>query len=104
MVLALAVLSALLSLAAALASVLARRESREEAEALRKQVEALTQRLEQAERATSRAAGRAEAAGHLLLEKGIADEGELEALRELVESPERPEARTPVPRGSRTVH
>ncbi|MBI5067917.1 MAG: hypothetical protein HZB56_06730 [Deltaproteobacteria bacterium] len=100
MILALAVLASLLSLAAALASVVARRESAQEAEVLRRQVAALAQRLQEAERAAERAAGRAEAASHLLLEKGIASEGELEGLHDAPES-ERPE---PQPRGSRTVH
>jgi len=100
-ILALAVLAALLSLAAALASVLARRESAQETAALRRQVASLAGRLDEAERAAERAAGRAEAASQLLLEKGIASEGELEAFREPFEAGER---QAPVPRGSRTVH
>lgn len=98
MVLALAVLAALFSAATALASVLSRREAVQEAAALRRQLLALGQRLEAAERAAERAAGRAEAASRLLLEKGIASEGELEGVHEPAGPPE-----APAPR-SRTVH
>jgi len=98
-ILALAAVASLLSLAAALAAVLGRRDSVQEAEALRREVAALAQRLQEAERAAERAAGRAEAAGQLLLDKGIVSEGELEAFREPLEGGERQ-----APRSPRTVH
>lgn len=98
MILALLVLAVLLSLATALASVLARRDSLQETASLRRQVASLTQRLEEAERAAQRAAGHAEAAAQLLLEKGVAGEGELEGRGD-------PGAQVEAqPRGSRTVH
>lgn len=100
--LGIATLAVLLSLAVALATARAWREAAAEAAALQKRAGELASRLEAVERTAGQAAARAEAASHLLLEKGIADEDELEAIRQLVEAPEgdAPD----VPRGGQTVH
>lgn len=99
--LALAAIAALLSLAVALATVRAWREASAEAADLRRNGSELASRLLAAEQAAALAAARAEAASHLLLEKGIADEEELEAMRQLLESPAGGVAE---PRRGQTLH
>lgn len=99
--LALAALALLLSIAAALVTARLWRDGSAEAAVLRRKGSELAARVLAAERAAAQAAARAEAASHLLLEKGIADEEELEAMRHLVESPAGGVAE---PRRGQTVH
>jgi hypothetical protein len=100
--LALAAVAALLSLAVALVSIRAWRESADQARAFGEKERELASRLEAAERAADRAAAQAEAASRLLLEKGIADEEDLEA----IERPVEPSGagHPPASRGGPTVH
>jgi len=100
--LGIATLAVLLAAAVALATARAWRDAAAEAAALRRKADELASRLEAVERSAGQAAARAEAASHLLLEKGIADEEELEAIQKLVESPEGDAP--PAPRGGQTVH
>jgi hypothetical protein len=83
--LALATIAVLLAAAVALASIRGWRESAALARELREKGQELAARLEAVERAAGAASARAEVASHLLLEKGIADEDDLEAIRQLVE-------------------
>jgi hypothetical protein len=77
----------------------ARRAHALEAALLREQLAALSKRLDQAQRQAEAAVARTEVAGQLLLEKGIADEEELEAARALVDGDDDPSSA-----GGRTVH
>lgn len=101
MTLALAAVAVILSLAVAVASVAAWRASAGEAARLRREGAALAERLAAAERVAGQAAAQAETASQLLLDKGIADEDDLEAVREGVEGGGGEPA---VTRGGRTVH
>lgn len=94
-------LAVLLALAIAAAALALRglRDAAAERDAMRAELERLNERLAGAERSAGDAASHAEAAGSLLLEKGLADEEELEAARRRL-SP----ADQPAPRGSRTLH
>ena len=87
-------------LALALALVSTRRVHAQELKALRKHLRALEARLAAAEKSADDAAQYAEAAGHVLLEKGLADVEDLEAARR--RQPQ--EAATQPARGSRTLH
>jgi hypothetical protein len=100
--LALATVAVLLSMAVALASIRAWRDSAAEAEARRLEAKELASRLEAAERLAGQAAARAEVTGQLLLEKGIADEDDLETVRDLVEASGADDP--PAMRGGQTVH
>jgi hypothetical protein len=71
-----------------------------EIDSLWRQLRDLSARLASAEKNAEGAAGRAEAAANVLLEKGIANEEELEAARRHLEAPEDPQPA----RGSRTLH
>ncbi len=68
--------------------------------ALRRELREVSGRLENAEKSAGDAATRAEVAGNVLLEKGLANEEDLEAARRRFDAPEDAQ---PV-RGSRTLH
>lgn len=102
--LALATLAVLLSLAVALASVAAWRSASADAARLREQARELSERLQAAERTAGQAAAQAEIASQLLVDKGIADEDDLEAIRGVAEAPEPGAEEPPATRGGRTVH
>ena len=91
---------ALSMLALATALAWSRRAHARELKALRKSLRAMESRLAAAEKAADEAAHHAEAAGQVLLEKGLADVEDLEAARRRApeEEPQQPS------RGSRTLH
>ena len=106
---ALATATSLAVAAFAVALALRQRATAEELRALRAELAEATERLGAVERCANDAAARAEAAGTLLLEKGVADEAELEAARRRQDhgEPNAPDstAEPSMPgRGSRTVH
>lgn len=68
--------------------------------ALRRELREVSGRLENAEKSAGDAATRAEVAGNVLLDKGLANEEDLEAARRRFDAPEDVQ---PV-RGSRTLH
>ncbi len=68
--------------------------------ALRRELREVSGRLENAEKSAGDAATRAEVAGNVLLDKGLANEEDLEAARRRFDAPEDAQ---PV-RGSRTLH
>ena len=86
--------------------VLARRAARAQRalagqiRALRRELREVSGRLENAEKSAGDAATRAEVAGNVLLEKGLANEEDLEAARRRLDAPNDAQ---PV-RGSRTLH
>jgi type II secretory pathway pseudopilin PulG len=86
--------------------VLARRAARAQRalagqiRALRRELREVSGRLENAEKSAGDAATRAEVAGSVLLEKGLANEEDLEAARRRFDAPDDAQ---PV-RGSRTLH
>jgi hypothetical protein len=84
LVLTLAAGAALFALAAAVASAFAFREASAERALLRQRLAELAERVEGAERAAGHAQAQAEVTSQLLLEKGLADEDDIEAVRQLV--------------------
>jgi hypothetical protein len=99
---ALTAVAALSLLALAWELVRTRRKHAEETAQLKERLRGLSERLDQAQRQADEAVTRTEVAGHLLLEKGIADEEELEAARALLEGPDGGD--DPSSAGGRTVH
>ena len=87
------------SLAVAVHAVRAQRSLSSEVESLRGRVAELGERLASAERNVGEAATEAEAAGTVLLEKGLVDEEDLEAARRRFDA-----IQVTSFRGSRTVH
>jgi hypothetical protein len=85
---------AVASLLLALQAVLSQRILSEELRATRRQLREVLERLASAERSAGDAFSQAEAAGMVLLEKGLADEEELEAARRR-EDPEPAHERDP---------
>ncbi len=102
---ALSAVAVLVSGLAVLFAVRANRSERRpssEGDDLRERVRELSERLESVERSVGEAATQAEVAGTVLLEKGIADEEDLEAARRRFDPASGDE---PVPvRGTRTLH
>jgi hypothetical protein len=95
--------SATCGIAVVFAIQLARSQQRllREMRALRSRLRSISERVESVERSVGEATTQAEVAGAVLLEKGIADEEELEAARRRSE----PNSGEPVPvRGTRTIH
>jgi hypothetical protein len=95
--------SAICGTAIVVAIQLARSQARlsREVRALRSRLRSVSDRIEVVERGVGEATTQAEVAEAVLLEKGIADEEELEAARRRSE----PNAGETVPvRGSRTIH
>jgi hypothetical protein len=84
----LSALAALLALATAAATAVSWREAAAERDRLRTELADLSARLDGMGGVVDRAATQAEVASHLLVEKGIADEEDLEAMRRLVVDPE----------------
>ena len=91
---------AALSLAVALLFARRQRVLAGELRSLQQQLRDLSGRLASAEKSTEVATSRAEAAGKVLLEKGLANEEDLEAARRCFEAPEDPQPA----RGTRTLH
>ncbi len=91
---------AAVSLAAALYLLRRQRVLGGELRSLRQQLRDLSTRLASAEKNAEEAASRAEAAGNVLLEKGIANEEDLEAARRRFEATDDPQPA----RGTRTLH
>jgi hypothetical protein len=100
MPLALASIVAAVSIAIAVHLARRQRALREELLRLRHHVRDLSGRLASAEKRAGDAASRAEAAGNVLLEKGLANEEDLEAARLRLDLPEDSQPA----RGSRTLH
>jgi len=92
---------ALVVLALVLALAWSRRAHAGELKALRKTLRSLESRLAAAEKTAQEAAQHAEAAGNVLLEKGLAEVEDLEAARR--RGPDEEEPAQPS-RGSRTLH
>lgn len=91
---------AAVSLLVALLAVRRERAVVDELEAVRHQLRDVSGRLASVEKSAEEASSRAQAAGHVLLEKGIADADDLEAARRL----DALEADVQPVRGSRTLH
>ena len=91
---------AFVSLAIALLAVGRQRALVDDLRAVRDQLRDVTARLATAEKSADGATGRAEAAGTVLLEKGLANEEDLEAARRRFGALEEAQPA----RGSRTLH
>jgi hypothetical protein len=100
MPLALAGVVAAVSLVVALHLARRQRVLDGELRSLRSQLRDVSGRLASAEKNAEEATGRAEAAGNVLLEKGLANQEDLEAARRRFDLPEDPQPA----RGSRTLH
>jgi len=93
-------LVAAVSLAAVLYFVRRQRVLSGELRSLQQQLRDLASRLATVEKNADEASSRAEAAGNVLLEKGIANEADLEAARHRFAATDGPQPA----RGSRTLH
>ncbi len=91
---------ALASLVLTLRSARAQRALASQVRSLRHQLRDVSGRLENAEKSADDAATRAEVAGNVLLEKGLANEEDLEAARRRSDAP----ADAQPVRGSKTLH
>ena len=98
--LALVLVLVLASLVVALRAARAQRALAGQIRSLRRELRDVSGRLESAEKSAGDAATRAEVAGNVLLEKGLANEEDLEAARRRFDAPE---VGQPV-RGSRRLH
>jgi hypothetical protein len=89
-----------ISLGVALYLVQRQRVLAQELRALREQLRDLSGRLAGTEKSAAEAASHAEVAANVLLEKGLANEEDLEAARRRFDAPEEQQPA----RGSRTLH